>query len=131
MSRRIPLLTLSPLVARAGAHTDTVGADDVLENDVLEVAARDLSVYEAFDATAYTDARGAFHGVLTAQPGVAREHPWVSVLDPNVVIGMRVYEDAAAFQTAATDPAVATSDEAAVFSGAYPPIAGFAHAVVQ
>ncbi len=119
---------LQPLDGYGPLDLATIAADG---DNVLEVAVRDLSAYEAFDATAYADARDAFLGVLTAQPGVVREYQWVSVLDPNVVVGMTVYEDATAFQTVATDPAVAGSDEAAAFLGAYPPIAGFAHSVVR
>jgi hypothetical protein len=119
---------LQPLDEYGPLDLATIAAD---ADDVLEVAVRDLSTYAAFDATAYANARDAFLGVLTAQPGVVREYQWVSVLDPNVVVGMTVYEDAAAFQTVATDPAVAGSNEAAAFLGSYPPIAGFAHAVVR
>ena len=119
---------LQPLGGYGPLDLATMAAD---ADDVLEIAVRDLSAYEDFDATAYADARDAFLGVLTAQPGVVREYQWVSVLDPNVVVGMTVYEDTAAFQNVATDPAVAGSGEAAAFLGAYPPIAGFAHAVVR
>lgn len=100
-------------------------------DDVLEIAVRDVSAYPNFDPTAYAQARDAFLALLTAQDGVVREVQWVSVLDSNLVVGMTVYEDAAAFQAVATNPAVAQSAEAAAFLGAYPPAAGFAHAVVR
>ena len=100
-------------------------------DDVLELAVRDVSTYADFDAAAYAAARDAFLAVLKGQPGVVREYQWVSVLDPNIVVGMTVYEDAAAFQAVASTPAVTESAAAAAFLGAYPPVAGFVHAVVR
>lgn len=124
----ITFAVLQPL--DAGETIDLAGlAPDA--DDVLEIAVRDLGTYADFDAAAYASARDAFLGVLTAQPGVVREYQWVNVLDPDVVVGMTVYADAAAFQAVATDPAVAGSSEAATFLGAYPPAAGFVHAVVR
>lgn len=128
--------TFAPATYTVLAPVDGYGPLDLAAmapeaDDVLEVAVRDLSAYESFDAATYADARDAFLAVLTAQPGVVREYQWVSVLDPNQVVGMTVYEDAAAFQAVATDPAVIGSDEAARFFEAYPPIAGFVHGVVR
>ena len=100
-------------------------------DDVLEVAVRDLSAYADFDAAAYGSARDAFLALLVAQEGVVAEYQWVSVLDPNLVVGMTVYEDIGAFYTVASDPAVGESVELAAFLGAYPPASGFVHAVVR
>ena len=59
------------------------------------------------------------------------EYQWVSVLDPNIVVGMTVYKDQAAFQKLASDPAVVQSPEATAFLSSYPPAGGFMNAVVR
>ncbi|MEZ4727063.1 MAG: hypothetical protein R3E79_08020 [Caldilineaceae bacterium] len=48
----------------------------------------------------------------------------VSVLDPNIVVGMTVYESAQAFQAIATSALVQSPEYTNVLS-AYPPIAGY------
>lgn len=119
---------LSPLETGAAVDLAAIAPGS---DDVLEVAVRDLSAYEGFDAAAYASARDAFLDLLVSQPGVVSEHQWVSVLDPNIVVGMTVYEDINTFYAVASDPAVAESAQLQAFLGAYPPKAGFVHAVVR
>ena len=90
----------------------------------LEIAARDLSQYDNFDADEYEARRDAFLAGLAEQDGFVAEYQWVSVFDPNLVVGMTVYESAEAFQTIATSE-FAASAVSAEFGGAYPTIAGF------
>ncbi len=97
--------------------------------EVLEIAVRDLSAYDAFDPAAYASARDAFLALLTAQAGVVGEYQWVSVLDPHLVVGMTVYRDADAF--AAAGAAIGEAPETAAFLGGYPPRVGYLSAVVR
>lgn len=92
---------------------------------VLEVAVRDFSSYENFDQADYATKRDAFLEALVQQEGVVAEYQWVSVLDPNIAVGMTVYESAEAFQTVASS-AFAQSEVAAAFAGGYPAMVGFA-----
>ena len=92
---------------------------------VLEVAVRDFSSYENFDQADYAAKRDAFLAELIQQEGVVAEYQWISVLDPNIAVGMTVYESAEAFQRVASS-AFAQSEVAAMFAGAYPTVAGFA-----
>lgn len=92
---------------------------------VLEVAVRDFSNYENFDQADYAMKRDTFLEELIQQDGVVAEYQWVSVLDPNIAVGMTVYESAEAFQTVASS-AFAQSEVAVAFAGGYPAIAGFA-----
>ena len=101
------------------------------QGQVVEVAYRNLSSYSNFDQAAYAAARDKFLALLTAQAGVVAEYQWVSVLDPNIVVGMTVYKDQAAFQKLASDPAVVQSPEATAFLSSYPPAGGFMNAVVR
>lgn len=73
------------------------------QGQVLEIAVRDLSTYADFDPADYDARRLAFLAELTSKPGVVAEYQWMSVLDPNVVVGMTVYESADAFQALAGD----------------------------
>lgn len=97
---------------------------------LLEIATRDLSKYANFDKTKYEAARDAYLALLAAQPGVVAEYQWVSAIDPNLVVGMTVYESQAAFQAIAANPAVTSGPVPAAFF-AYPPQAGFVHTVVR
>lgn len=92
---------------------------------VLEIAVRDLSTYEAFDEADYETKRDAFLEALSQQAGWVAEMQWVSLLDPNVVVGMTVYESAEAYQAIYAGEfgqAQVTQD----FGGGYPLLAGFA-----
>lgn len=92
---------------------------------VLEVAARDLSSYEDFVMEDYEAARDAYLAGLSEQEGWVAELQWVSLLDPNIVVGMTVYESAEAFQTIATSE-FSQSEVANTFVGNYPIISGYA-----
>jgi len=91
---------------------------------VLEIAARNLANYASFDTADYEAKRDAFLAALAQQDGFVAEYQWVSVLDPNIVVGMTVYESAEAFQTIATSE-FARSEVGTAFAGTYAPIAGF------
>jgi hypothetical protein len=98
---------------------------------VLEVAVRDLSAYDGFDAVAYAAARDAFLDLLRAQPGVVAEYQWVSALDPNVVVGMTVYASQEAFGAVLGNQAFVTADATKNFLFGYPPKVGFVNVVVR
>lgn len=100
-------------------------------NQILEVAVRDLSDYANFDPAAYAQARDDFLDLLRAQNGVVAEFQWVSAVDPNVAVGMTVYEDQAAFMRVNTDPALLNAPETAAFLRPYPPSIGVANTVVR
>ncbi len=91
---------------------------------VLEIAARDLSLYENFDQADYSAKRESFLKALSQQAGFVAEYQWVSVLDPNIAIGMTVYASAEAFQAIATSAFVQSAEYTNMLS-AYPPIAGY------
>ncbi|MEM7118760.1 MAG: hypothetical protein AAF614_40460 [Chloroflexota bacterium] len=93
---------------------------------ILEVAARDLSQYENFDMANYEATRDEFLAALAQQPGFVEEYQWVSLLDPNVVVGMTVYESPEAyFALYGGDFGQAEITQA--FSGQYPLVAGYAN----
>lgn len=92
---------------------------------VLEVARRDLSAYADFDASEYEVARDAFLGLLGARQGVIGEYQWVSVADPNVVVGMTAYDSFEAWAAIWSDPAFYSAPEYSAFLGAYPPAGGY------
>lgn len=92
---------------------------------ILEVAARDLSKYENFDAADYETRLNAFLATLAKQPGFVAEYQWVSVLDPNLVVGMTVYESVEAFGAIAQDQAFV--EQFMPFINDYPPFTGFVH----
>ena len=119
---------LRPL--EAGAAVDLAGIADA-QGQVLEVAARDLSQYEDFVEADYEAARDAFLALLSDQDGVVAEYQWVSVLDPNIVVGMTVYEDLDAFAAINMDAEFVGSPELANFLGGYPPLAGYLNSVVE
>ena len=93
---------------------------------ILEVAARNLSLYEAFDAADYETRLSAFLDALSQQPDFVAEYQWVSVLDPNIVVGMTVYESAEAFGAIAQDQAF--MGQMSSFISDYPPFTGYFHA---
>ena len=90
---------------------------------LLEIAVRDLSMYDVFDPADYDARRLGFLEVLAGMPGVVAEYQWVSVLEPNLVVGMTVYESLEAFQTLAGDPDLLAA--AMPFLERYPTIAGY------
>lgn len=91
---------------------------------VLEVAVRNLSQYPNFNQADYDAKLQAFLDVLTQQPGRVAEYQWVSVLDPNIVVGMTVYESQQAFFTIASDPAFNSNPAVGAFFASYPPNMG-------
>ncbi len=101
------------------------------EGQVLEVAPRDLSAYEDFDPDAYAEARDAFIELLSAREGVVAEFQWVSPFDPNVAVGMTVYESQDAWQAIWTDPAFLESEPFVDFIGGFPPNGGYLNAPVD
>lgn len=113
---------LRPLNAEDRYDLATIATEP---GQVFEVAARDLSMYEAFDQADYEATRDAFLELLSEQDGFVAEFQWVSLLDPNIVVGMTVYESAEAFQAIATSE-FAESPENTTFIGTYPPMVGYA-----
>ncbi|MEM7798019.1 MAG: hypothetical protein AAF633_02415 [Chloroflexota bacterium] len=93
---------------------------------VIEVAARDLSTYEEFDQVDYESKRDIFLEVLSQQTGFVAEYQWVSMLDENIVVGMTVYENVAAYVAINSSDFVNTA-EYSNFVASYPFVAGFAN----
>ena len=87
---------------------------------VWEVAVRDLSKYEAFEQEDYETKRDAYLAVLAAQDNFVREVQWQSISDPNVVVGMTVYKDAASYQAVNQDQAFIDAYTATGFLQNYP-----------
>lgn len=119
---------LRPLVP--GSAVDLAGVA-AAPGQVLEMAVRDLSTYAGFVADDYAAARDGFLDLLRAQPGVVAEYQWVSALDPNVVVGMTVYESFDAFVALSQSPAISEAAETAAFLGGYPPAVGYVSRVVR
>lgn len=114
----------------AGEAVDLAGVASG-SGHVLEIAVRDLSTYPAFDPTDYADKRDAFLALLAMQPGFVAEYQWVSALDPNVAVGMTVYESAEAFAAISQDEAFLGAAEVGEFLGTYPPAGGHVSTVVK
>lgn len=91
---------------------------------VLEIAVRDLSQYPSFDQADYEVRRDAFLAVLAQQPGRVAEYQWQSVLNPDLVVGMTVYESQQTFWGIATDPDFNSDPAVGAFLGTYPPNLG-------
>jgi len=51
----------------------------------------------------YEAKRDAYLAVLAAQDNFVREVQWKSISDPNIVVGMTVYKDAASYQSVNQD----------------------------
>lgn len=120
--------TFTPIVFTALRPLDPADAYDLAAlatgpGQVLEIAVRDLSRYEGFDLEDYDARRLAFLEVLTSAPGVVAEYQWASVLDPNLMVGMTVYESLDAVQTVAGDADVLAA--AMPFLERYPTVAGY------
>lgn len=92
---------------------------------VLEIAVRDLSAYQDFDATDYEAKLKPFLETLSQQRGFVAEYQWVSVLDPNLVVGMTVYESAEAFSALALSEEL--SSIALPLLSDYPPQTSYIH----
>lgn len=92
---------------------------------ILEVAARDLSTYENFDSADYETKLNTFLEALSQQPGFVAEYQWVSVLDPNIVVGMTVYESVDALAAIAQDQEFVA--QMMPFAGSYPTFVGYFH----
>lgn len=88
---------------------------------ILEIAVRDISKYANFDQADYEAKRDAFLALLAQQEGRVAEYQWVSALDPNIVVGMTVYADQAAFSRILSNPDFAGSEAVTNFLGSYPP----------
>ena len=108
---------LKPVVAGTVVDLSQVATG----NQVLEIAVRDLSKYSNFDQADYEAKRYTFLAELAKQPARVAEYQWVSVLDPNIVIGMTVYTDQQAFFQLANDPAFGSNPAVGAFLGTYPP----------
>jgi hypothetical protein len=70
---------------------------------VWEVAVRNLSKYDGFEQADYEVKRDKYLSVLAAQDNFVREIQWKSISDPNIVVGMTVYKDAASYQAVNQD----------------------------
>ena len=90
-------------------------------NQVWEIAVRDSSRYENFDQTDYENRRDAYLSILAAQEGFIQEIQWVSISDPNVVVGMTIYESAAAVQNINSNVDFINAYTATGFIDSYPP----------
>lgn len=98
---------------------------------VLEVAVRDLSLYENFVAEDYAASRDAFLSLLREQPGFVAEYQWVSILDPNIVVGMTVYESQEAFFGVLGNEDFVNDTATGTFLFGYPPSAAYVSTVVR
>jgi hypothetical protein len=128
--------TFTPLAFTALRPLDPTATVDLAAiadqpGNVIEVAVRDLSAYEGFDSGAYAAARDAFLALLRTQPGFVAEYQWVSVLDPNIVVGMTVYESQSAFFGVLGNESFVNDPATGAFLFGYPPAAGFVSAVVR
>ncbi len=122
--------TFEPQLFTALRPKDPADSYDLSEilsepGQILEVAARDLSMYENFDRDDYETRLAAFLDALSQQPGFVAEYQWVSVLDPNIVVGMTVYESLDAFGTIAQDQEFV--GQMMPFINDYPPYTGYIH----
>ncbi|MEM7531322.1 MAG: hypothetical protein AAF639_04040 [Chloroflexota bacterium] len=113
---------LRPLNAEDRYDLSTVATES---GQVLEVAVRDLSSYENFVAADYEAARDVFLEALSQQEGWVQEMQWISLFDPNIVVGMTVYASAEAYQTIYSSEFV-QAEATQIFAGNYPVTAGFA-----
>ena len=93
-------------------------ANMVQPGQVLEIAIRDVSGYESFEA--FDTLRKPFVEMLLAQPGVLQEFEYRSV-DGRYYVGMTLYESAEAFQAIMSNPDVVAAPEIAAFMS-YPPL---------
>ncbi len=90
-------------------------------NQVWEVAIRDISQYNNFNPSDYEDKRDAYLAVLAQQNGFLREIQWQSISNPDVVVGMTIYESAQAVQDINSDQDFIDAYTATGFLQDYPP----------
>lgn len=105
------------------APNETVDLNDFANlgsSQVWELAVRDLSQYSDFEQADYESKRDAYLAVLAAQDNFVREVQWKSISDPNVVVGMTVYKDAASYQAVNQDQAFIDAYLATGFLQNYP-----------
>ena len=93
-------------------------ANMVQPGQVLEIAIRDVSAYESFEA--FDSVREPFVDMLLAQPGVLQEFEYRSV-DGRYYVGMTLYENAETFQAIMSNPDVVAGPEIAALMS-YPPL---------
>ena len=122
--------TFEPMLFTALRPKDPADSYDLAQiltepGQILEVAARDLSMYENFDSADYETRLNAFLDALSQQPGFVAEYQWVSALDPNIVVGMTVYESADALAAIAQDQEFMA--QMMPFAGSYPAFVGYYH----
>ena len=122
--------TFEPILFTALRPKDPADSYDLAQiltepGQILEVAARDLSMYENFDSADYETRLDAFLDALSQQPGFVAEYQWVSALDPNIVVGMTVYESADALAAIAQDQEFMA--QMMPFAGSYPAFVGYYH----
>lgn len=119
---------LRPL--REGTSVDLASIADQ-PGQVLEIAVRDLSTYDGFRPEVYEAARDRFLELLREQPGFVAEYQWVSTLDPDLVVGMTVYESREAFFGVLGNEAFATSPATTEFLTGFPPTTAYVSAVLR
>ncbi|MEL7122725.1 MAG: hypothetical protein AAFO07_24980 [Bacteroidota bacterium] len=102
---------------------ETVDLEDFANlgsGQVWEIAVRDLSQYNGLDQSDYETKRDAYLAVLAAQDNFVREVQWRSISDPNIVVGMTVYKDAASYQAVNQDQSFIDAYTATGFLQNYP-----------
>jgi hypothetical protein len=98
---------------------------------VIEIAVRNLTTYEGFEPSEYAAARDAFLALLRNQAGFVAEYQWVSALDPNIAVGMTVYESQAAFFGVLGNQSFVEHPATAAFLFGYPPATAYVSTVVR
>lgn len=89
--------------------------------NVWEIAIRDISKYENFNQADYEAKRDAYLKILSEQEGFVREIQWKSISDPNVVVGMTIYQNASAVQSINSNQEFIKAYQATGFIQNYPP----------
>lgn len=90
-------------------------------NQVWEIAVRDVSQYDTFDQSDYEARRDAYLSILSDQVGFVEEIQWQSISDPNVVVGMTIYENTEAVQSINSNVDFINAYTATGFLDSYPP----------
>ena len=111
---------LKPLVPGTAVDLSKIATG----NQILEIAVRDLSLYTGFVKADYESKRDAFLAKLTAQSATVKEYQWVSVLNPNIVVGMTVYQDQNSFFQLSSNPTFMNDPAVQAFFVTYPPNMG-------
>lgn len=110
---------LQPLDEYKPVDLSTLAAKN--SGQVLEIAVRDLSLYNNFNQADYEAKRDAFLNALKQQSGFVQEVQWKSVTNPNVVVGMTVYASQSAAVGILSDTNFTNSSAVMNFLGTYPP----------